>query len=159
MVLAHWAQVLDRPELDLTVPEVAAAVYDQDYRGTGNWSFNTAFAGSFTGLRSYVTRFDDLSEAEAWIASGVPVVLSARWDWLKPGRPASPEGHLVVCIGFTENGDVVVNEPAAHLDRGETVRCVYRREHVRRAWAASGNTVYLVYPENSTVPADRLSHW
>lgn len=159
MVLARWAQVLDRPELDLTVPQVAAAVYDRDYRGTGNWSFNTAFAGSFAGLRSYVTRFDDLSEVEAWIASGIPVILSARWDWLEPGRPPSPEGHLIVCRGFTENGDVVVNEPAAHLDRGETVRRVYRRENVRRAWAASGNTVYLVYPENATVPPDRLGHW
>ena len=60
MVLSRWAQVLHRPEMDLTVPQVAAAVYDNDFAGTGNWPFNTAFAGSFDGMRGYVTRFDDI---------------------------------------------------------------------------------------------------
>ena len=72
MTLARWADVLHRPEMNLTVPEVAAAVYDADYRGTGNWPFNAAFAGSFPGMRSYVTRFDDLSEVEDWIVAGIP---------------------------------------------------------------------------------------
>jgi len=40
------------------------------------------------------------------------VILSARWDWLQPGRPRDNDGHLIVCIGFTKNGDVVINDPA-----------------------------------------------
>ena len=159
MVLAHWAEVLHQPELSLTVPQVAAAVYDRDYASTGNWPFNTAFAGSFGGMRSYVTRFDDLSEVEAWIAAGIPVILSARWDLLEPGRPLDSDGHLLVCIGFTEQGDVVVNEPATHLVRGETVRRVYRRENVTRAWRKSHNTVYLVYPESAAIPRNQFGHW
>jgi len=159
MVLAHWAEVLHQPVLSPSVPQVAAAVYDRDYASTGNWPFNTAFAGSFGGMRSYVTRFDDLSEVEAWIAAGIPVILSARWDLLEPGRPLDSDGHLLVCIGFTEQGDVVVNEPATHLVRGETVRRVYRRENVTRAWRKSHNTVYLVYPESAAIPRNQFGHW
>ncbi|HYA79222.1 MAG TPA: hypothetical protein VED19_01780, partial [Candidatus Nitrosopolaris sp.] len=57
MVLSRWAAVLHRPEMDVDVPEVARAVYDSQWKGTGNWPFNTAFAGSFKGMRAYVTRF------------------------------------------------------------------------------------------------------
>ncbi len=159
MVLARWAEILKRPEMNLTVPEVAAAVYDQDFDGTGNWPFNTAFAGSFAGMRAYVTRLDDLSEVEDWTAAGVPVILSTRWDWLKPGRPFDPTGHLVVCIGFTENGDVVINDPATRLDRGESVRHIYQRADVVHSWTKSHHTVYLVYPVGAKIPANKFGQW
>lgn len=40
MVLSRWADVLHRPEMDLTVPTVASLVIDCG--ATGNWPFNTA---------------------------------------------------------------------------------------------------------------------
>jgi hypothetical protein len=159
MVLARWAEVLNRPEMNLTVPEVAAKVYDANFAGTGNWPFNTAFAGSFRGMRSYVSRFDDLSEVEDWIAAGIPVILSARWDWLQPGRPPDLDGHLIVCIGFTPNGDVVINDPATRLEKGESVRRIYRRADVIHSWTKSHNAVYLVYPAGAKIPADQFDHW
>ena len=158
MVLARWAEVLQRPELNLSVPQVALKVFDQGYNGTGNWAFNVAFAGSLPGMRAYVARLDDVGELEDWISAGIPVILSARWDWLQPGRPDDPDGHLVVCIGFTKNGDVVINDPATNL-KTETVRRIYKRENVICAWAASHNTVYLVYPEGTATPVDRFGHW
>jgi hypothetical protein len=159
MDLAHWAEILNRPDMNLTVPEVAAAVYDDDFKGTGNWPFNTAFAGSFPGLKSYVTRLDDIAEVEDWIAAGIPVILSARWDWLLPGRPLDDNGHLIVCIGFTENGDVVINDPATRLEKGESVRHIYRRTDVVHSWTKSHDTVYLVYPENEKIPPNLYGHW
>jgi hypothetical protein len=159
MMLAHWSGTLNRPEMNLTVPEVAHLVYDDAYEGTGNWAFNVAFAGSFSGMRSYVTRLDDLSEVEDWIAAGIPVILSARWDWLKPGRPYDPVGHLIVCIGFTEDGDVVINDPAAHLDRGQLVRQIYKRADVIHSWSNSHQAVYLVYPTDTSIPPNRHGHW
>ncbi|HSY19669.1 MAG TPA: C39 family peptidase [Candidatus Acidoferrales bacterium] len=159
MALSRWADVLHRPEMDLTVPEVAAKVYDTDFAGTGNWPFNTAFAGSFPGMRSYVTRLDDMAEVEDWIAAGIPVILSARWDWLRPGRPLDKDGHLITCIGFTENGDVVINDPAAHLDKGDSVRQIYKRADVIHSWTKSHNAVYLVYPENAKIPRNAYGHW
>ena len=159
MALSRWAEILHRPEMNLTVPEVAAKVYDADFKGTGNWPFNTAFAGSFSGMRSYVTRLDDLAEVEDWIAAGIPVILSARWDWLLPGRPLDNDGHLVVCIGFTENGDGVINDPATRLEKGEPVRRIYKRANVIRSWTKSHNAVYLVYPESAKIPGDSYGHW
>jgi hypothetical protein len=159
MALSHWSEILNRPEMNLTVPQVAAKVYDADFKGTGNWPFNTAFAGSFAGMRSYVTRLDDISEVEDWIAAGIPVILSARWDWLLPGRPLDKDGHLIVCIGFTENGDVVINDPATRLEKGESVRRIYKRADVIHSWTKSRNAVYLVYPIGVKIPPNKYGHW
>jgi hypothetical protein len=53
---------------------------------------------------------------------------------------------------------VVINDPATNLKR-ESVRRIYRRENVVRAWAESHNTVYLVYPETAVLPENRRGHW
>jgi hypothetical protein len=159
MVLRRWSEVLDRPELKPDVPETAANVYDHGMGGTGNWPFNTAYAGSFPGLRAYVARFSDISELEDWIIAGIPVIISARWDLLAPGRPIDLDGHLTVCIGFTENGDLVINDPATNFKKGQKVRHIYTRQNVIKAWQTSHNTVYLIYPETAKIPADRFGHW
>ncbi len=150
---------MKRPELDHDVPTTAAGVRDHAaHDATGDWPFNTAFAGSLPGMRAYVTRFSDLSGLEDWIAAGIPVIISARWDLLEDGRPEDTAGHVSVCIGFTDTGDVVVNDPATSVKTPE-VRRTYKRANVLRAWATSHNTVYLVYPENSPLPANRLGDW
>ena len=159
MVLACWGTESNRTDWNLDAPEVAAGVADHQFKfATGNWSFNTAFAGSLTGMRACVTRFSDISELEDWIAAGIPVIISARYDLLQDGRADDFSGHLTVCRGFTENGDLVINDPWTDL-KIESVQHVYKRENVRRAWATSHNTVYLVYPENAKIPANRLGHW
>lgn len=159
MVLALWGGVSQRADWNLDAPEVAAGVADHGFKfPTGNWSYNTAFAGSLDGMRAYVTRFCDISELEDWIAAGIPVIISARYDLLQDGRADDFSGHLTVCRGFTENGDLVVNDPWSDL-KTEHVRHVYKRENVRRAWATSHETVYLVYPEGTQVPRDRFGHW
>jgi len=156
MALERWAEVSGRPEMEVEAPEVAAAVYDAEYRGTGNWPFNTAYAGSFEGMRAFVTRFDGIPELEDWIAAGIPVIISAPWHLLEPGRRATGSGHLSVCIGFTREGDVVVNDPGSAPKR---VRHIYKRKDVARAWAQSHNTVYLIYPVGAKIPEDRFGQW
>jgi len=159
MALARWAAVAQRPDWNLDAPATAAGVYDSHfYHHTGNWPFNTAFAGSLKGMRAYVTRLSDISELEDWIAAGIPVMISARYDLLLDGRKPDLSGHLTVCRGFTENGDLVINDPWTDL-KVESVRHIYKRASVIRAWATSHNTVYLVYPENWPVPKDRFGHW
>lgn len=159
MVLNLWSEKLNRPEMALDVPEVADAIYDPNFGGTGNWPFNTAFAGKFQGMRAYVSRFSDLSELEDWVTAGLPVIISAPYNLLAPGRNATGYGHLVVCIGFTKNGDVVINDPATNLQKGQHVRHIYKRADVENAWSKSHRTVYLVYPEGTRLPADRFDHW
>lgn len=159
MALARWGQAEHRPDWNLDAPETAAGVFDHAfYHPTGNWPFNTAFAGSLKGMRAYVTRLSDISELEDWVAAGIPVMISARYDLLQDGRPPDLNGHLTVCRGFTENGDLVINDPWTDV-KVENIRHVYKRANVIRAWATSHNTVYLVYPEGWPVPKDRFGHW
>jgi hypothetical protein len=156
MMLAWWAGQTKRPELDRAVPEVAREVFDPNWPGTGNWAFNTAYAGSFEGIRAYVSRFSDVSELEDWITAGVPVAISVAYTALKGVPPREgPDGHLVVCVGFTASGDVVVNDPGTRRQ----MRRVVPRENLVRAWAHSRNTVYLIYPEGTKSPKDRFGHW
>jgi hypothetical protein len=156
MILAYWSDRLKRPELTLTVPDVAHAVHDPQWPGTGNWAFNTAFAGSFPGIRAYTTRLDDLTDVESWIAAGVPVALSVDYGLLKGEKRSS--GHLVVCNGFTANGDVVIADPGRRPLSGPYR--VFPRKDVIAGWGASNNTVYLIYPESLTPalsPANRAN--
>ncbi len=159
MVLACWAKQLERPGLDLPLAEVARGVFDPAWDGTGNWVFNTAFAGAFDGLRAYVTRLADLGEIEDWIASGAPVIASVSFDLLNGKARDAGTGHLVVVTGFSESGEVWVNDPWPDKGTGPLVRKTVDRETFRRAWARSHQTVYLVYPTGHRPPADRLRHW
>jgi hypothetical protein len=159
MDLAYWSEQLHRPELDHTVPETANAIADGFRADTGNWPFNTAYAGSYPGMRAYVTRLGDISELEDWIAAGIPVIMSVS-SYLTNNRTNGPDnGHLIVCVGFMDKGDVVANNPGVSVRRNVRARQVYAREKVVNAWKKSRNTVYLVYPESARVPADPLGHW
>lgn len=159
MVLTYWAQKEQCSAWRLDAPEVARGVSDHGFKFlTGNWTYNTAFAGSLKGIRAYVTRFSDIAELEEWIAAGFPVIISARWDLLQDGRPDDFNGHLTVCRGFTDDGDLIINDPWTDLSV-ESVQHVYKRANVARAWATSRNTVYLVYPEGAKVPKDEFGHW
>src|SRR6185436_1407617 len=155
MVLAHWANILNRPELNVPVPDVAKGVYDKNWPGTGNWPFNTAYAGKFPGLRGYVAQLNDISDLEEWILSDVPVVLSVSYDLLKGKTEPRNSGHIIVCVGFTKDGDLVVNDPWARLDEGQSVRKVFPRANLIPAWAASHNTAYLIYPESFAAKINR----
>jgi hypothetical protein len=155
MILAYWARHLNRPELNLTVPETAARVFDPAWPSAGNWTFNTALGGHFPGMRSYVTRLTDISELEDWIEAGIPGACSLSYNRLK-GQNKSGHGHLVVCVGFDKFGEIIVNDPGA--ERGQ-VRRTYSRQRFRAAWAESHNTVYLTYPEAAQIPKPKLAHW
>jgi hypothetical protein len=153
MLLSFWSAALKRPDLDHDVPEVAASVNDPNWPGTGNWPFNMAFAASHSGMRAYVSRLSDVSELEEWINAGIPVGASVSYGWLR-GKPERGNGHLVVCIGFTENGDPVFNDPGR-----SHVRQIYKRADLEKSWAESEHTVYFVYPEGTKAPHDRFGHW
>jgi hypothetical protein len=145
--------------LNHTVPEIAAAINDAVLDGTGNWPFNTAYAGEFPGMRAYVTRLDDISELEDWIAAGIPVIISVS-SYLTNDRHSGPDnGHLIVCLGFTEQGDVITNDPGVSVKRNIRARRVYPRERIIAAWKKSKNAVYLVYPETATPPKTHPTHW
>ncbi|MFC9561072.1 peptidase C39 family protein [Agromyces sp. NPDC056965] len=163
MVLGFWGRLpseealvgIDAPNGDSQVVWAAAGCFDHDYGGTGNWSFNTAFAAC-SGLESFVTRLRSLDEAERFIAAGIPLIASVSFtrDEL-PEAGYVTEGHLLVIAGFTPDGDVVVNDPAAPDASG--VRRNYPRAAFERAWlrsaGGSGGVVYVLHPADVPLPA------
>jgi len=147
MVMEYWSQVLASAPLNLSVPDAAAGCFDWVYNGTGNWPFNTAFAAS-QGLFGIVTRLYSMSEAESWIAAGVPLIISISF---KPGElPGAPisktNGHLLVVRGFDASGNVIVNDPAARDNA--SVQLTYPRAALEAAWTHSHRTAYLIYPRS-----------
>jgi hypothetical protein len=148
MVLGFWRN--DDGPCETRVKAAVAGVYDHVYDGHGNWSFNAAYAGSFVGMQAYVARFAGLDRLEPWIAAGVPVVLSVSWNndegRLLSGAPVpKSSGHLTTLVGFDEDGNAVMNEPASSSN--ETVRRTYDRRELEQCWlSASGGTAYLIFP-------------
>ncbi len=162
MVLAHWGLGPDPEEyawIDDAYPDpfvayAAKHVYDHGYQGPGNWSFNTAYAARF-GVTSYVTRLRSLAEAEKFVALGIPLVVSVSFteDQLA-GAGYGTEGHLLTIVGFTEDGDVVCNDPASHVvPSNDEVRTTYAREQFESAWLLpTGGVTYVIHPPEVELP-------
>jgi hypothetical protein len=160
MVLGYWntdpgSTCADRE------PLTVEGVYDWIYDGHGNWPFNTAYAatksvtenGVTKNLEGYVARFTSLNQAEKFIAADVPVIMSIAWGNgdLTGSSVGSTNGHLLVLVGFDENGNPIVNDPAFPEDGA--VQVTYQRAEFEPLWLqASGGTVYLIYPEGWAVP-------
>ena len=123
------------------IAEVAGGVHDDAYGGTGNWSFNAAYAGA-RGLRGLVAYLDGIDRVAAFVAAGLPVAISIGWS---PGElPGAPlehsEGHFVVVRGV-ERDAVAVNDPAH-----PAVATRYPRAELDHVFRAHGGITYLIAP-------------
>ena len=134
------------------VDHAARMTFDYRYDGTGNWPFNTAYAATYT-KQSFVTRLRSLREAERFIKARIPVVASISFGRGElDGAPISAtNGHLLVIVGFTSAGNVVVNDPAAARNAG--VRRVYDRRQFENAWLPkSGGLAYIIRTADRPLP-------
>lgn len=170
MVTTYWGNRYDNNRWKRSVPATARGVYDAGAQIWGNWPFNTAYS-SHLGLKSRVSRFNHIQQIERWIDAGIPVITSVAWDNRYSGRslnnasiPRATYGHLLVVVGFTNSGDVIVNDPAA--SPASQVRRVYDRGQFSRAWlnsdrwrgGRSDGVVYLVHPRNKSIPGGWASN-
>jgi hypothetical protein len=151
------------PEVD----EAARRVYDHGAAGAGTWPFNTAYAAGHTG-HAFVTRFRSLGGVEQMVRAGIPVVTSIRFAAgrlhnVPRATSHGSNGHLVVVVGFTAAGDVVVNDPAGAGTRADPVRRVYARGEFEDAWLkrypaggsmhGSGGLAYVIRDDAHPLPA------
>ena len=129
-------------------------VNDWIYKGYGNWPFNTAYAAAvIPNMEGYVARFTSLTQAEAWIAAGVPVIVSFAWGKSDLDGAAIPtsNGHLAVLVGFDAAGNPIVNDPAAASNA--EVQRTYNRAQFETQWlTTSGGSVYPIYPAGHATP-------
>lgn len=141
MVLEYFGRTVDPEDLawvnpDYEDPQIchaARSTYDNEYDGCGNWPFNAAYAGAFDDIEAIITRLDSLADAEALIAAGFPIITSQSFlEEELDGAGYGTAGHLMVVIGFTEDGDVIANDPASPSN--DAVRRVYNRRQFENIW-------------------------
>ncbi|MFI5686120.1 peptidase C39 family protein [Streptomyces sp. NPDC051636] len=166
MIIEYWGGRLTPEQLswvdpsyaDPQVCHAARHTYDHQYAGCGNWPFNAAYAATYRGLQSVVTRLGSLTDLETLIAAGIPAITSQ--SFLKTeltGAGYGTSGHLMTVIGFTAEGDVIANDPASPDDAA--VRRVYLRREFENIWlrtkrynasgkvvSGTGGVCYLYFP-------------
>ncbi|CAN5634222.1 peptidase C39 family protein [soil metagenome] len=170
MVLAYYKKApptseyawVRRTDVDRAVDHAARMTFDHGYDGTGNWPFNTAYAARYTG-HAFVTRFASLRDLEPLVRSGIPVVTSITFarGQLSGAPIGASNGHIVVVVGFTSTGDVVVNDPASRTRAG--VRRTYDRGQFEDVWLqryptstglrGSGGLAYVIRDHAHPLPA------
>ncbi len=150
---AALAMLLRFHGLDAEVEGVAEGVRDAAYGGTGNWSFNAAYAGA-RGLRGVVAYLRGIDHALAFVAAGLPVAISIGW---LPGQlPDAPlpssDGHLIVVRG-ADPTHVLVNDPAQ-----PAVAVRYRIDALDAVFRGHGGVAYLVAPRAHTTQLVALAN-
>ncbi|MEZ7004091.1 peptidase C39 family protein [Streptomyces sp. AD55] len=170
MIVEYWGGRLTAGQLawvdpsyaDPQVCHAARHTYDHQYEGCGNWPFNAAYAATFDGIQSVVTRLGSLTDLERLIAVGIPAITSQSFRAEElTGAGYGTAGHLMTVIGFTEDGDVIANDPASPSN--EAVRRVYRRREFENIWlrtkrynadgkvvSGTGGVCYLYFPARPT---------
>jgi hypothetical protein len=85
--------------------------------------------------------------------AGIPLVASIAFESNKlTGAIKSTNGHLAVIVGFTGDGNVIVNDPASPDDA--SVEHMYDRAQFERAWiGGSGGIVYVDRPAGWPTPS------
>jgi hypothetical protein len=171
MVVEFWGREPSREDLawvdptiaDPAVDHAARFTYDHDYDGTGNWPFNTAYAASF-GLNGHITRLSSLTDIEKFVKAGIPVITSQSFLASElDGAGYGTSGHIMVVVGFTENGDVIANDPASSSN--DAVRNVYKRDQFANIWLRTkrhnasggisggpGGVAYIIAPPWKKLP-------
>ncbi|GGS98907.1 peptidase C39 family protein [Streptomyces griseoviridis] len=170
MIVEYWGGRLTPEQLawvdpsyaDPQICHAARHTFDHQYDGCGNWPFNAAYAATFDGLQGLVTRLGSLTDLETLIAAGIPAITSQSFLAEElTGAGYGTSGHLMTVIGFTDDGDVIANDPAS--DSNEAVRRVYRRREWENVWlrtkrynasgkvvSGTGGVCYLFFPADPT---------
>ncbi|MFB9808808.1 peptidase C39 family protein [Haladaptatus pallidirubidus] len=161
MVVSYWGRGPTKEQMswvdpaykDPQVDFAARGTFDYGYDGAGNWPFNIAYAGRF-GMEGYVTRLYSLNELEQYIKAGIPVITSQSFEEEElPGAGYGTNGHLMVVVGFTDEGNVVANDPVAPTN--DDVRVVYPREAFENVWqrtSGTGGIAYIIHPPGHKLP-------
>ncbi|MEU7037158.1 peptidase C39 family protein [Streptomyces sp. NPDC046237] len=170
MIVEYWGRRPSAEDLswvnpafeDPQVCHAARFAFDHQYDGCGNWPFNAAYAATYPDMNAVVTRLCSLTELEALIRAGIPVITSQSFHKEElTGAGYGTSGHLMTVVGFTEDGDVIANDPASPSNAA--VRRIYRRREWENIWlrtkrydangkvrSGTGGVCYIFWPDRPT---------
>jgi hypothetical protein len=170
MIIEYWGRKptaealawVDPAYADPQVCHAARYTFDYQYDGCGNWPFNAAYAATYKDLQGVVTRLHSLTDLETLIAAGVPAITSQSFLASElTGAGYGTAGHLMTVIGFTDDGDVIANDP--NSPDNDAVRRVYKRREWENIWlrtkrynaagkvvSGTGGVCYLYFPAHPT---------
>lgn len=137
------AMVMQHYGVNEPTAKVAARTYDAKYQMYGNWIRAVQAAYSF-GIVGHIERFHDWDSVKRHIAAGRPIIASIRFGKgeLRNAPFSSSQGHIIVIVGFDNNGNVNVNDPAGKtMQAGVTT---YPKEDMQKAWLDHGGVAYVL---------------
>ncbi len=173
MVVEYWRRGpsaadtawVDPAYADPTVDHAARMAFDYAYDGAGQLAVQhrvrRLLPRTWRRGSPGCTRWTRL---EHFIRAGIPVVTSQSFLASElDGANYGTAGHLFVVVGFTAEGNVIVNDPASSSN--EVVRNVYQREQFEQIWlrtkrinasggvsGGSGGIAYLIKPRSKPWP-------
>ncbi|WP_045862528.1 peptidase C39 family protein [Streptomyces sp. WMMB 714] len=170
MIIEYWGRKPSAKDLEWVDPSyedpqvchAARHAFDYQYEGCGNWPFNAAYAATYRDMEGVVTRLESLTDAERLVAAGIPLITSQSFiESELDGAGYGTAGHLMTVVGFTDDGDVIANDPAS--EDNDAVRNVYKRRQWENIWlrtkrkdadgkvkSGTGGVCYLYFPREIT---------
>lgn len=140
--------------VDVELERFCALAYDPVNDIYGNWPRNVQAAWTL-GVPGRLARCSTWREVEQHIAADQPLVVSIR---AKKGELAgapyeSTNGHLLVLVGFDEEGRVLANDPAT----SDPVlgRCTFSRADMEVVWMNRGGLAYVLMDRAAAADARR----
>jgi hypothetical protein len=119
--------------------QFAVTTYDSYHKMFGVWPRVVQNAAEY-GLDGAVTRYRSWSDTRKILESNGRIAMSL-------GSPLYPNGHLVMLAGFTNDGKVIVHDPA----RSNGNSYIHDKTSLSQSWFNKGGIAYTFYNPNNVV--------
>ncbi len=140
------AMVMAYRGVDVPTEPLAYKIHDPYFSIFGNWA-RAVQAAYLHGVPGFLRRFHDWDEVKTYIAAETPVIASIKDpDGILDGAPyPESSGHLFVIVGFDDDDNVHVNDPAGRSPEAGIV--TYDREQMEQVWFDYGAVGYVLEPK------------